>query len=36
MRQLSICMCKYCYFGFRKYCESSFGMPTCGQEIDRE
>ena len=36
MRHLVICMCKYCYFGFRKFCEGLFGMPTCRPEVDAE
>ena len=36
MRQISICMGKYCYFGFRKYIEGSFGMPTYKPETDAE
>ena len=36
MRQLVICMCKYCYFCFRNFCEGLFGMPTCRPEVDAE
>ena len=36
MRQSAICMRIYCYFGFRKYHEGSFGMPACKPETDTE
>lgn len=35
MRQLTIKMCGYCFYGFRKKYESSFGMPTYN-EAERE
>ena len=36
MRQLNICMCKYCYFYFRKFYEGSYGMRTCKAVADTE
>ena len=36
MQQLTMCMCNYCYYNFRKSNESLFGMPTCRPETDTE